>query len=179
MGQEATALDTPRSQEGCANEDGEGVTDLFKPLPPLPACAVGKEVRPLTIRSVVLGLIFGSLVSAFNVYLGLKTGFVFPANMFGAIFGFGVARFLSQTLAHIPVLGNGGVFGPTENNMIQAARLGRGRAERVLRRCCAGHVPPVTFVGSRGGEPRASGLWEVDFVDPGLRDVWAVLGGAV
>jgi uncharacterized oligopeptide transporter (OPT) family protein len=124
MGQEATALDTPRSQEGCANEDGEEVRDLFKPLPPLPACAVGKEVRPLTIRSVALGLIFGSLVSASNVYLGLKTGFVFSANMFGAIFGFGVARFLSQTLAHVPVLGNGGVFGPTENNMIQATASG-------------------------------------------------------
>lgn len=98
--------------------------DLFKPLPPLEGTSAQKEPHPLTIRSVVLGLVFGSLVSASNVYLGLKTGFVFPANMFGAIFGFGVARFLSQTLGPVPVLGNGGVFGPSENNMIQATASG-------------------------------------------------------
>lgn len=68
--------------------------DLFKPLPPLTRTTVEKEPHPLTFRSVVLGLIFGSRVSASNVYLGLKTGFVFSANIFGAIFGFGVARFL-------------------------------------------------------------------------------------
>ncbi|KAK7698275.1 hypothetical protein SLS64_012741 [Diaporthe eres] len=98
--------------------------DLFKPLPPLEGSTVEKELNPLTIRSVVLGLVFGSLVSASNVYLGLKTGFVFSANMFGAIFGFGVTRFLSQTLGHVPVLGNKGVFGPSENNMIQATASG-------------------------------------------------------
>ncbi|KAI7786208.1 hypothetical protein LA080_004592 [Diaporthe eres] len=98
--------------------------DLFKPLPPLEGSTVEKELNPLTIRSVVLGLVFGSLVSSSNVYLGLKTGFVFSANMFGAIFGFGVARFLSQTLGHVPVLGNRGVFGPSENNMIQATASG-------------------------------------------------------
>lgn len=98
--------------------------DLFKPLPSLEGTSVEKEPNPLTIRSVVLGLVFGSLVSASNVYLGLKTGFVFPANLFGAIFGFGVARFLSQTLGHIPVLGNGGIFGRSENNMIQATASG-------------------------------------------------------
>lgn len=125
MGQESAALeDTPRSQEGRANEDGEEVTDLFNPLPPLTTCAVQKELHPLTIRSVILGLIFGSLVSASNVCLGLKTGFVFSANMFGAILGFSVIRFLSQAFAHVPVLGNGGAFGPSENNMIQATASG-------------------------------------------------------
>lgn len=98
--------------------------DLFKPLPILEGSSVDKETRPLTVRSVVLGLVFGSLVSASNVYLGLKTGFVFSANMFGAIFGFGAARFLSQALGHVPVVGNGGVFGPSENNMIQATASG-------------------------------------------------------
>lgn len=44
--------------------------------------------------------------------------------MFGAIFGFGAARFLSQALGHVPVLGNGGAFGPSENNMIQATASG-------------------------------------------------------
>lgn len=126
MGQQTATSqeDTLRSQEGRSNEDEENITDLFKPLPPLSACIVGKEPHPLTVRSVVLGLVLGSLVSASNVYLGLKTGFVFSANMFGAIFGFGVARFLSQVLGHVPVLGNGGVFGPSENNMIQATASG-------------------------------------------------------
>lgn len=122
---EAAALDdTLRTEQDHTNEDDEKIIDLFKPLSPLTGSTVNEEPNPLTIRSVVLGLIFGSLVSASNVYLGLKTGFVFAANMFGAIFGFGVARFLSQTLGHVPVLGNGGVFGPAENNMIQATAAG-------------------------------------------------------
>lgn len=124
-GQEAAAIaHTPLSEENRINEDEENTTDLFKPLPPLPDCPVRKEPHPLTTRSVILGLTFGSLVSASNIYLGLKTGFVFSANIFGAIFGFGVARFLSQALGHVPVLGNGGVFGPSENNMIQATASG-------------------------------------------------------
>lgn len=122
LGQKFAAdADTLPAEENRTNDDGENTTDLFKPLPPLPDCPVIQEPRPLTI---ILGLIFGSLVSASNIYLGLKTGFVFSANMFGAIFGFGVARFLSQALGHVPVLGNGGVFGPSENNMIQATASG-------------------------------------------------------
>lgn len=47
--------------------------DLFKPLPPLKDSPVDKETRPLTARSVVVGLVFGSLVTASSndiVYLG-------------------------------------------------------------------------------------------------------------
>lgn len=69
-------------------EGDEPITDLFANFPPLKG--VPEEPNPLTVRAVIVGILLGSLVNASNVYLGLKTGFTFPATMFGAIFGFGV-----------------------------------------------------------------------------------------
>jgi hypothetical protein len=69
-------------------EGDEAITDLFSSFPPLKG--VIDEPNPLTVRAVVVGILLGSLVNASNVYLGLKTGFTFPATMFGAIFGFGI-----------------------------------------------------------------------------------------
>lgn len=53
---------------------------------------------------------------------GLKTGFTFSANMFGAIFGYALVMLMSKTA--IPILG--GFFGPQENSIIQAAATGAG-----------------------------------------------------
>lgn len=55
---------------------------------------------------------------------GLKTGFTFSANMFGAIFGYGILRFLEKSGGKIPIIG--GVFGPQENSIVQAAATGAG-----------------------------------------------------
>jgi len=44
--------------------------------------------------------------------------------MFGAIFGFGIAKFLERTCGNIPILG--GTFGPQENSIIQASATGAG-----------------------------------------------------
>ncbi|KAI9170725.1 putative oligopeptide transporter [Paramyrothecium foliicola] len=100
----------------------EAITDLFVSFPPIKG--VVEEPYPLTVRAVVVGIVLGSLVNASNVYLGLKTGFTFPSTLFGAIFGYGIISLLSKFLPHVPILG--GVFGPQENSIIQAAATGAG-----------------------------------------------------
>ncbi len=54
---------------------------------------------------------------------GLKTGFTFSANMFGAIFGYGILKLLERA-GKMPIIG--GIFGPQENSIIQAAATGAG-----------------------------------------------------
>ncbi|KAK1780627.1 OPT oligopeptide transporter protein-domain-containing protein [Copromyces sp. CBS 386.78] len=95
--------------------------DLFAPLK-MDASVVHEE-NPLTIRALVVGIVLGCLVSASNLYLGLKTGFTFSANMFGAIFGYGIIKMMSRS-GQIPIIG--GAFGPQENSIIQAAATGAG-----------------------------------------------------
>ncbi|KAF4971700.1 hypothetical protein FZEAL_9764 [Fusarium zealandicum] len=102
--------------------DEDRITDLFSSFPP--AKGVEYEPNPLTVRAVVVGIILGSLVNASNVYLGLKTGFTFPATMFGAIFGYGFILMLTKAMPNVPILG--GKFGPQENSIIQAAATGAG-----------------------------------------------------
>lgn len=53
--------------------------DPFRPFDDLPE--EGKHI--LTIRALFVGLCCGALVNASNVYLGLKTGWTFTANLFG------------------------------------------------------------------------------------------------
>lgn len=120
-------------------KEEEEVMDLFKPFPIDHSHAV--EERILTVRSLVTGIILGSLVNASNLYLGrslvylslpnlvanppagLKTGFTFNASMFGAIFGYGIVKFLARTGGNSFL---GGSFGPQKNSVIQAAATGAG-----------------------------------------------------
>ncbi|KAK3936231.1 OPT superfamily oligopeptide transporter [Diplogelasinospora grovesii] len=95
--------------------------DLYRPLPMDPS--IPHEANPLTVRAVVVGCILGSLVSASNLYLGLKTGFTFSASMFGAIFGYGILKFFDKA-GRVPIIG--GIFGPQENSIVQAAATGAG-----------------------------------------------------
>ncbi|KAK0657979.1 OPT oligopeptide transporter protein-domain-containing protein [Cercophora newfieldiana] len=102
---------------------GEDVEeDLYKPL--LMAEEIPHEPNPLTVRAVFTGCLLGCLVNASNLYLGLKTGFTFSANMFGAIFGYGILKFLERVGGEIPIIG--GIFGPQENSIVQAAATGAG-----------------------------------------------------
>ena len=56
---------------------------------------------------------------------GLKTGWTFSANLFGAIVGFAVIKFFSATFAaNFPILG--GNFGPKENNIVQTTATAAG-----------------------------------------------------
>ncbi|KAI5860479.1 oligopeptide transporter [Durotheca rogersii] len=101
-------------------EEVEADLDLYVPL--IMEDGIVDERDPLTIRSVLIGIILGSLVNASNLYLGLKTGFTFAASMFGAIFGYGIIKICSKS--KLPIIG--GSFGPQENSIIQAAATGAG-----------------------------------------------------
>ncbi|CAG9982234.1 unnamed protein product [Clonostachys byssicola] len=105
-----------------SEESNDEITDLFVSFPPIKGRE--PEQNPLTIRAVFIGICLGSLVNASNVYLGLKTGFTFSANMFGAIFGYGFVILLCKIFPHVPYLGQS--FGPQENSIIQASASGAG-----------------------------------------------------
>ncbi|RPA81593.1 OPT superfamily oligopeptide transporter [Ascobolus immersus RN42] len=98
--------------------------DVFDPFVPFPESGI-EESRILSIRAIVVGCILGGLVNASNVYLGLKTGWTFTANLFGAIFGYAILKFFSTTFGnHFPILG--GSFGPKENAIVQTAATAAG-----------------------------------------------------
>ncbi|KAI2602231.1 oligopeptide transporter [Hypoxylon sp. NC1633] len=85
----------------------------FDPYSPL----TGVEESPdqvLTVRAVVLGSLCGVLVNAANVYIGLKTGWAFSANMFASIVGFAILRKWASCFAE-----GSTSFGPHENNIVQ------------------------------------------------------------
>ncbi|KAI1339400.1 OPT oligopeptide transporter protein-domain-containing protein [Xylariaceae sp. FL0016] len=105
-----------------SDEEVEEVLDLYVPLTMDPG--IPHEPNPLTIRAVFVGICLGCLVNASNLYLGLKTGFTFPASMFGAIFGYGIVKLISKSAGNLPIIG--GTFGPQENSIIQAAATGAG-----------------------------------------------------
>ncbi|KAI0976478.1 OPT oligopeptide transporter protein-domain-containing protein [Xylaria arbuscula] len=120
--------------------------DLYVPLKMDPN--IPHEANPLTIRAVVVGILLGALVNASNLYLGLKTGFTFSANIFGSIFGYGIVKLLSKHCHNWPILG--GDFGPQENSIIQAAATGSGGIAGIF---VAG-IPAIYQLHAIQGSPR-------------------------
>jgi hypothetical protein len=57
--------------------------DPFRPFDNLPE----ENRNILTVRAVAVGLICGVLVTASNIYLGLKSGWTASANIFGVWYG--------------------------------------------------------------------------------------------
>ncbi|KAF2648683.1 oligopeptide transporter [Lophiostoma macrostomum CBS 122681] len=103
------------------------VIDPFKPFDNLPE----ERSRIVTIRAVFFGLCCGALVNDSNIYLGLKTGWTFTANLFGSIAGFAVLKFLSKAVPEtFPLIGGG--FGPRENNICQTAAMAAGGMSNVF-----------------------------------------------
>ena len=101
--------------------------DPFKPFNDLP----DERKRIVTIRAMLVGVVCGALVNASNLYLGLKTGWTFSANLFGAIVGFSVLKFFARVLPQkFPILG--GDFGPRENNIVQTAATAAGGLSSVF-----------------------------------------------
>lgn len=87
------------------------------------------EEHQLTIRALVVGCALGAVVGASNIYLGLKTGFTFGPQLFGAIFGFAIIKPLSRFFTNNSVLPRwlwGGEFGPKENVCVQTAATSAG-----------------------------------------------------
>lgn len=63
-------------------EDDDEV-DCFVKDPFKPFVDTRQEGHYLTIRAIFIGCCAGALVNASNIYLGLKTGWTFGANIFG------------------------------------------------------------------------------------------------
>ncbi|KAL8292838.1 hypothetical protein RQP46_000532 [Phenoliferia psychrophenolica] len=92
------------------------------PLPDLSA-DMPVETQTLTVRAIIVGCALGTVVQASNLYLGLKTGFTFGPQLFGAIFGFAILKSLSKVL---PTWFGGGYFGEKENVTVQTAATAAG-----------------------------------------------------
>lgn len=108
-------------------DDAIVTADPFVPFSDLP------EERHwiVTVRAMLVGIVCGALVNSSNLYLGLKTGWTFSANLFGAIVGFGVLKSLAKALPEgFPILG--GDFGPRENNIVQTAATAAGGLSSVF-----------------------------------------------
>ncbi|KAH9940539.1 OPT oligopeptide transporter [Epithele typhae] len=100
--------------------------DISRPFPRDPNEMV--ETHQLTLRAIVVGCCLGAVVGASNIYLGLKTGFTFGPQLFGAIFGFAIIKPLSRAVPESGILGRllGGPFGPKENCTVQSAATAAG-----------------------------------------------------
>jgi OPT oligopeptide transporter protein len=83
------------------------VLDNKFPFPPLHG--IPEEDHIITFRALIIGAALGAVVSASNIYLGLKTGWTFGASLFGSILGFSILKPLSR---YAPKLLGGGYFGP-------------------------------------------------------------------
>ncbi|RDX51784.1 OPT oligopeptide transporter [Lentinus brumalis] len=100
--------------------------DISRPFPVDPTEI--EETHQLTLRAIVVGCCLGAIVGASNIYLGLKTGFTFGPQLFGAIFGFAIIKPLSKAIPESGLLGRllGGPFGPKENCTVQSAATAAG-----------------------------------------------------
>ncbi|KAI0364271.1 OPT oligopeptide transporter [Pilatotrama ljubarskyi] len=106
-----------------SEEDENALRDLGTndPFPEDPDAPL--EEQQFTFRAVFVGCALGAVISASNVYLGLKTGWTFGASLFGSIFGFAILKPLSKVLpSHL----GGGYFGPKENVCCQSAATAAG-----------------------------------------------------
>lgn len=88
-------------------DDQHQILDNKFPFPPLHG--IPDEDRQLTFRALIVGCALGAIVSASNLYLGLKTGWTFGASLFGGILGFAIIKPLSRVA---PKFLGGGYFGP-------------------------------------------------------------------
>lgn len=87
-----------------------------------------EETHQLTVRALLVGSCLGAVVGASNIYLGLKSGFTFGSQLFGAIFGFAILKPLSKAIPENSIIGKilGGPFGPKENCTVQSAATAAG-----------------------------------------------------
>lgn len=87
-----------------------------------------EETHQLTLRALLVGSCLGAVVGASNIYLGLKSGFTFGPQLFGAIFGFALIKPLSKAIPENSIIGKvlGGPFGPKENCTVQSAATAAG-----------------------------------------------------
>ncbi|KAF2109711.1 OPT oligopeptide transporter protein-domain-containing protein [Lophiotrema nucula] len=145
-------LETERTKSSDDEYHDDFAQDPFKPFDDLPE--EGRYI--LTLRAVLVGLCCGALVNASNVYLGLKTGWTFSANLFGAIAGFAVIKFIAKAVPEtFPLLGGG--FGPRENNIVQTAATAAGG----MSNCFVSAIPA---------------MYQLKLLDTPKADYWKIVG---
>jgi hypothetical protein len=71
-------------------------------------------MEALTVRSVVVGLLIGTLMCMTNTYFGLQTGWITMGSLQSAILGFGVFKVLQK-------FGYGHDFTVAENVIVQVS----------------------------------------------------------
>ncbi|KXJ92090.1 OPT oligopeptide transporter [Microdochium bolleyi] len=103
------------------NDDEHEFLDNMQPFPPMKGQP--EEDRQFTVRAVLVGVLLGAVVSASNIYLGLKTSWTFGASLFGSILGFAILKPIST---YGPRYLGGGYFGPKENVTAQTAATAAG-----------------------------------------------------
>ncbi|ESK88593.1 oligopeptide transporter [Moniliophthora roreri MCA 2997] len=120
--------DSPPTSESEEEEIEETFDDhdVTKPFPIDPH--EPDEPYQLTIRALFVGCCLGAVVGASNIYLGLKTGFTFGPQLFGALFGYAILKPISKALPESGLIGRwfGGPFGPKENCTVQTAATAAG-----------------------------------------------------
>ncbi|ORY82431.1 oligopeptide transporter [Protomyces lactucae-debilis] len=126
-------------------QEEEDVPSNLYPFPELPGAV--DEGTALTIRAILIGCCLGAVVSASNIYLGLKTGWTFGASLFGSILGFCILKPLSRISS--PYLG-GGYFGPKENLTVQTAATASGGLGIIF----VGAVPAMYQMGLLSADPK-------------------------
>ncbi|OSD05158.1 oligopeptide transporter [Trametes coccinea BRFM310] len=126
-GSSGSVIDEKKQHFKVVEEEYDANThDITRPFPPEPDEMV--ETHQLTLRAIIVGCALGAVVGASNIYLGLKTGFTFGPQLFGAIFGFAIIKPLSKALPESGIIGRlfGGPFGPKENCTVQSAATAAG-----------------------------------------------------
>ncbi|KAF8306035.1 oligopeptide transporter [Clavulina sp. PMI_390] len=139
----------PTAYHGEAFIDEKLIEVKGDPFPIDPSVPV--EDHQLTVRALVVGSVLGAIVGASNIYLGLKTGFTFGPQLFGAIFGFVALKWAA------PIIGGHGPgwlvgdkkFGPKENVTVQTAATSAGGIGIIF----VGAIPAMYRLGLLSEEP--------------------------
>ncbi|KDQ62137.1 hypothetical protein JAAARDRAFT_121385 [Jaapia argillacea MUCL 33604] len=126
-------------------DDSQRVFGTSDPFPEDPNAE--PELQQFTFRAVFVGSILGGVISASNIYLGLKTGWTFGAGLFGSIFGFAIIKPLSRIL---PERLGGGYFGPKENCCVMSTATAAGSLGLLF----ASGFPAMYQLGLMGGSPQ-------------------------
>lgn len=134
-----------------SQESDEATPSNLVPFPEDPNCQ--EEDQQFTFRAVAVGCALGSVVSASNIYLGLKTGWTFGPSLFGAILGFAILKPLSK---YAPKYLGGGYFGPKENVCCQTAATSAGGLGIIF----VGAVPAMFRAGLLTPKPEDS-FWRL------------------
>jgi OPT family oligopeptide transporter len=77
------------------------------------------DVKQLTVRAVIMGMILGAVMSVSNLYVGLLTGWGFGVTITAGILAFAIFKIFERVLP-------GGHFTDLENNAMQSAASAAG-----------------------------------------------------